>query len=81
MTVRKRATFGKDKWRKHRHWKVTVFYKDGERFARLYTDREKGLWDRRLFTVRNQHKLGPKRRQICYCVLLNLVDLRRSKTR
>jgi hypothetical protein len=35
---RKRTTLGKDKRRKHRHWQVTVFYKDGERFARVYTD-------------------------------------------
>jgi hypothetical protein len=40
-TVRKRTKLGKDRRRKHRHWQVTVFYKDGERFARVYTDREK----------------------------------------
>jgi hypothetical protein len=40
-TSRKRTTLGKDKRRKHKHWQVTVFYKDGERFARVYTDREK----------------------------------------
>jgi len=38
---RKRTQFGKDKRRKHRHWQVTVFYSDGEKFARVYTDREK----------------------------------------
>ena len=38
---RKKSQFGKDKRRKHRHWQVTVFYKDGERFARVYTDRVK----------------------------------------
>ena len=38
---RKRSQFGKDKRRKHRHWQVTVFYRDGEKFARVYTDREK----------------------------------------
>jgi hypothetical protein len=38
---RKPTTFGKDKRRKHRHWQVTVFYKDGETFGRVYTDREK----------------------------------------
>jgi hypothetical protein len=37
----KPTTFGKDGRRKHRHWQVTVFYDDGERFARVYTDREK----------------------------------------
>jgi hypothetical protein len=40
-TVRKHTKLGKDKRRKHKHWQVTVFYKDGERFARVYTDRAK----------------------------------------
>jgi hypothetical protein len=31
----------KDRRRKHQHWQVTLFYQDGERFARTYTDREK----------------------------------------
>lgn len=35
--------FGKDKRRKHRHWQVTVFYEDGEKFARVYIDKEKAL--------------------------------------
>jgi hypothetical protein len=39
--TRKRTKLGKDKRRKHKHWQVTVFYKDGERFARVYTDRAK----------------------------------------
>jgi hypothetical protein len=38
---KKSSIFGKDKRRKHRHWQVTVFYRDGERFARVYTDRAK----------------------------------------
>ncbi|MGH9592761.1 MAG: hypothetical protein ACRD5L_06695 [Bryobacteraceae bacterium] len=33
--------FGTDKRRKHRHYQVTVFYADGERFARVYTDKAK----------------------------------------
>jgi hypothetical protein len=37
MNIRKRTSFGKDKRRKHHHWQVTVFYKDGERFSRTYT--------------------------------------------
>lgn len=43
ITRKKRAKskLGKDKRRKHRHWQVTVFYKDGERFARVYIDRDK----------------------------------------
>jgi hypothetical protein len=41
MKVRKRASFVKDGRRKHHHWQVTVVYKDGERFARTYTDHKK----------------------------------------
>lgn len=40
-TIKKRTKLGKDRRRKHRHWQVTVFYKDGERFARVYTDKGK----------------------------------------
>jgi hypothetical protein len=48
MKSRKPTTFGKDKRRKHHHWQVTVFYKDGEIFGRVYTDHEKaaGFADR-----------------------------------
>ncbi|NDQ56818.1 MAG: hypothetical protein GZ088_07060 [Acidipila sp.] len=38
---RAKSKLGKDKRRKHRHWQVTVFYNDGERFARVYIDRDK----------------------------------------
>ncbi len=31
----------KDRRRKHRHWQVTVYYHDGEKFARVYIDRER----------------------------------------
>lgn len=41
MKRRKRSQFGKDKRRRHRHWQVTVFYEDGERFARVYIDKDK----------------------------------------
>jgi len=41
MKLRKLTSFGNDKRRKHRHWQVTLFYKDGERFVRTYIDREK----------------------------------------
>jgi len=41
MTVWKHAKFEQDGRRKHHHWQVTVFYKDGGRFARVYSDREK----------------------------------------
>jgi hypothetical protein len=30
-----------DRRRKHRHWQVTVYYHDGEKFARVYTDRDR----------------------------------------
>jgi hypothetical protein len=41
MKTQKPTTFGKDGRRKHHHWQVTVFYRDGETFGRVYTDREK----------------------------------------
>jgi len=41
MKIHKRTSFGKDARRKHHHWQVTVFYEDGERFARTYTDHGK----------------------------------------
>jgi hypothetical protein len=37
MRIRKFTSFEKDSRRKHHHWQVTLFYKDGERFARTYT--------------------------------------------
>lgn len=43
MTKWKRTAFGKDKRRKHHHWRVTVFYNDGEQFARVYTIRENAV--------------------------------------
>jgi hypothetical protein len=48
MKIRKPTSFRKDARRKHHHWQVTLFYNDGERFARMYTDREKatGFADR-----------------------------------
>jgi hypothetical protein len=36
-----KPAFTKDRRRKHKHWQVTVFYLDGEKFARVYTDRKK----------------------------------------
>jgi hypothetical protein len=38
---RKLTSFRTDRRRKHHHWQVTVFYKDGETFGRRYTDRDK----------------------------------------
>ncbi len=42
-TAVKRNRFRHDKRRKHRHWQVTVYYHDGERFARVYIDRERAV--------------------------------------
>jgi hypothetical protein len=41
MKIRESTSYKKDKRRKHHHWQVTVFYKDGERFARTYTVHKK----------------------------------------
>ena len=38
---RAKPDFEKDKRRKHHHYLVTVFYADGERFDRVYTDKDK----------------------------------------
>jgi hypothetical protein len=40
--AKKKATkLGKDRRCKHHHWRVTVYYKDGEAFARVYINLEK----------------------------------------
>jgi hypothetical protein len=36
-----KSGFNKDRRRKHHHWLVTVFYADGEKFGRVYTDKDK----------------------------------------
>ncbi len=41
MKKRKKTKLGRDKRRKHHHWLVTVYYHDGEKFGRVYIDREK----------------------------------------
>lgn len=38
---RKRAPYDQDRRRKHHHWLVTVYYADGEKFGRVYTDHDK----------------------------------------
>jgi hypothetical protein len=38
---REKSTFGKDRRRKHHHYLVTVSYADGEKFGRVYTDKDK----------------------------------------
>ena len=35
------SRFNRDRRRKHRHWQVTVYYADGEKFGRVYIDRER----------------------------------------
>lgn len=35
------SRFRSDRRRKHRHWQVTVYYHDGEKFARVYINRER----------------------------------------
>jgi hypothetical protein len=37
----KSSRLSRDRRRKHRHWQVTVYYQDGEKFARVYIDRER----------------------------------------
>ncbi len=36
-----KSAFNRDRRRKHHHWLVTVYYADGEKFGRVYTDKEK----------------------------------------
>jgi hypothetical protein len=36
-----RTNLRKDQRRKHHHWQVTLYYPDGEKFARTYTDHKK----------------------------------------
>jgi hypothetical protein len=38
---RGKSTFGKDRRRKHHHYLVSVYYADGEKFGRVYTDKDK----------------------------------------
>jgi hypothetical protein len=41
VKAKRELAFTKDRRRKHKHFQVTVFYRDGEKFARVYTDRKK----------------------------------------
>jgi hypothetical protein len=41
MRKRKKAPFNKDRRRKHHHWQATVYYGDGEKYARVYIDQGK----------------------------------------
>jgi hypothetical protein len=40
-TTRAKSDFDKDRRRKHHHYLVTVYYEDGEKFGRVYTDKDK----------------------------------------
>jgi hypothetical protein len=40
-TKKEKGSFGKDRRRKHHHFLVTVAYADGEKFGRVYTDKDK----------------------------------------
>ena len=41
MAKGKAPTGKRDRRRKHQHWLVTIIYPDGERFERVYLDRER----------------------------------------
>ena len=38
---REKTSFSKDRRRKHHHYLVSVYYADGEKFGRVYTDKDK----------------------------------------
>jgi len=42
-THRLHATLFKDERRKHHHFEAKIFYKDGDVFARTYTDRKRAV--------------------------------------
>ena len=41
MKTKKKSAPAKDRRRKHDHWQVVISYPDGEKFARVYTDKKK----------------------------------------
>jgi uncharacterized protein YlbG (UPF0298 family) len=41
VSKRRVTSYRKDRRRKHHHWLVTLTYSDGEKFARVYIDRQK----------------------------------------
>jgi hypothetical protein len=57
MKTRKRTSFKKDARRKHHHWQLTVFYNDGERFARTYTVRARAAGFAEAFTPPDKGQL------------------------
>jgi hypothetical protein len=40
---KKSSRLHEDRRRRHRHWQVTVYYHDGEKFARVYIDRDRAV--------------------------------------
>jgi hypothetical protein len=40
-STRGKTSFSKDRRRKHHHYLVSVYYADGEKFGRVYTDKDK----------------------------------------
>ena len=41
VTKEDKYAFVRDRRRKHHHWLVSVYYADGEKFGRVYTDKDK----------------------------------------
>jgi len=41
MTSKKKKVFSNDGRRRHHHWQATIYYADGERFARVYINQER----------------------------------------
>ena len=41
VTKEDKDAFGRDRRRKHHHWLVSVYSADGEKFGRVYTDKDK----------------------------------------
>jgi hypothetical protein len=41
IATKDKDSFNQDRRRRHHHWLVTVFYADGEKFGRVYTDKDK----------------------------------------
>lgn len=41
VTKTKKTMFNGDRRRKHHHWQTTIYYSDGEKFARIYINQER----------------------------------------
>jgi len=60
MKIRMRRPTFNDKRRKHHHWQVTIYYGDGEKFARTYTVRERAV----AFAKRQKNSAVVKRTRV-----------------